>query len=179
MDFNREKFKSLVLYVIWKTSDVRDFGVTKLNKVLWFVDARCFEAFGKSVTGETYIRRKFGPVPMHVEEVLQELVVDGDLQFWAEPYFDFEVKRYSAHAPPDISEFSIDEIGFVDWWIRHVKEDHTANSISDKSHDYGWKIVRDGEELPYKAFLAKRIRPPKEGDELDWAHNAAKDIESK
>lgn len=179
MNFDRKKFKALVLYIIWKTGSFQNFGVTKLNKVLWFSDARMYEAYGTSVTGETYIRRKHGPVPEHIDSILDELAEEGLVQFWAEPYFDFEVKRYEAHEPGDTSRFSPDELGLIDWWISDVAERHTAGSISEKSHDYGWKIVPEGGELPLKAFLAKRIRQPKEGEELDWARSAAKEIESK
>ncbi len=179
MAFDREKFKRLILYVIWRTGDVRDFGAIKLNKVLWFTDARTYEALGESVTGATYIRRKFGPVPKNIEQVLEELEREGQIQAWSEPYFDFSIQRYSAHSPPDSSIFNADELGFIDWWIKHVSEQHTAASISEKSHDYGWKIAQDGEELPFKAFLAKRLRQPVDGEELDWARNAAKQFEPK
>ena len=176
MSFNREKFKALVLYVIWRAGSARDFGLTKLNKVLWFSDARAFEALGASITGETYIRRKFGPVPQNIEHVLQELQSEGKIQSWSEPYFDFEVKGFSAHEPPDTEIFTPEELGLIDWWIKHVAEDHTAASISEESHDYGWKIAKDGEILPFKAFLAKRVRPPREGPELDWAIGQAKSL---
>lgn len=173
MSFDREKFRALVLYVVWKTGEVRDFGSVKLNKVLWFSDARTYEAFGRSVTGETYVRRKYGPVPKHIQSVLDELVDAGSIQVWTEPYFEHESRRYAAHAPPDTSMFNPAELGFIDWWIRHVADDHTATSISEKSHDYGWKIAKEGEELSYQAFLAKRIRPPSQGEELDWAKAAS------
>ena len=101
MQFDREKFKALVLYVIWRTGDVRNFGATKLNKVLWFSDARTFEAMGMPVTGETYIRRQYGPVPQHINEILDELAREGQIQAWTDYHFDLEVKRYSATGPPD------------------------------------------------------------------------------
>ena len=179
MEFDREKFKTLVLYVIWRTSAYPTFGAIKLNKVLWFSDARTFEAFGKSVSGETYIRRKFGPVPRHVDEVIDELRREQLIEVWSEPYYEFEVKRYSTHRPPDTTVFTPDELGFIDWWIKHVAEEHTAKSISEKSHDYGWRIAQDGEELPFNAYLAKRLRPPSEGEELDWALEVANEIEAK
>jgi Protein of unknown function (DUF4065) len=128
MSFSSEKFKALILYVIWRTGEVRDFGATKLNKVLWFSDARAFEALGKSITGETYVRQKFGPVPQHINSVLTELQHEGLIQSWSEPYFDFEVSRYRAHQPPDTSAFSADELGLIDWWIKHVSEEHSASS---------------------------------------------------
>lgn len=180
MDMNRDKLKALVLYVIWRTGDAQDFGVTKLNKVLWFSDARFYEAYGRSITGETYTRRKFGPVPDHIEGVLRELVIDGLISApRSSAHFDFDVKKYDAYAPADTSMFSPDELGFIDWWIKHVAEDHTATSISEKSHDYGWKIVEDGQPLPLHAFLARRIRPPSKGDELDWAKGAAAELSLK
>jgi len=176
--FDREKFKALVLYVIWRTGEVRDFGSTKLNKVLWFSDARAFEALGKSVTGETYVREKFGPVPRHITPILSELQEEGLVQSWTEPYFDFAVRRYRAHQPPDISVFSADELGLIDWWIKHVAEEHTAASISEASHDYAWKIAKLGEELPFHAFLASRVRQPRD-EELEWAKAAADQLGSK
>jgi hypothetical protein len=167
MDFDREKFKALVLYVIWRAGDRRDFGSTKLNKVLWFAEARVYEAFGKPIAGETYKREKFGPVPKHILEMQEELEDEGSISVWTEPYHDYKVTRFKAFQPPDTTRFSADELAFVDWWIKHVDEEHSAASISQKSHDYAWKIAAMGEELPLYAFLASRIREPRD-KELDW-----------
>ena len=176
--FDKDKFKALVLYVVWRTSDARDFGATKLNKVLWFSDARSFEAYGKSITGETYVRQKFGPVPRHILPILTELQEAGLIQASSERHFYYEVTRYNAHQPPDTSIFSADELGLIDWWVKHVTEEHTATSISEKSHDYAWKIAKMGEELPFHAFLASRVRQPRD-EELEWARTAAEELGSK
>ncbi|MBU1212254.1 MAG: SocA family protein [Alphaproteobacteria bacterium] len=178
MDFDRDKFKLLVHYVVWKTSDVEGFGATKLNKVLWFADARSYEVWGRSITGETYIRQQFGPVPEHITEAMGELVNEGPVQAWSQPFYDRQLIRYSTDEAPDTSAFTVDELGLIDWWIKHVAEDHSAVSISEKSHDFGWRISLRGESLPYKAFLAKRIRSPREGDELNWARRMAEEINS-
>ena len=174
MELDRPKLKALVLYVIWRTSETRDFGLTKLNKVLWFSDARAFQALGKPITGETYVRQKFGPVPEHAAEIINELEAEGVVETWTEPYFDFEVKRFKAHEPADLSIFNADELNLIDWWIKTVSEHHTAMSISELSHDYGWKIAKMGERLPLYAFLAGSIRHSREGEELDWARDKAK-----
>src|SRR5262245_6108563 len=106
MEINREKYKALVLYIIWRAGEKRDFGSTKLNKVLWFTDARVNEAFGRPITGETYIREKHGPVPKHILEVLRELEDDGLIGVWSEPYFDHKITRYRAHQPPSTDLFT-------------------------------------------------------------------------
>jgi hypothetical protein len=168
MPFDREKFKALVLYVVWKTGERRDFGSTKLNKVLWFADARANEALGRPIAGETYIREKFGPVPQHLLEVRDELAREGKISVSSEPFYEHQIIRLRAFEPPSTELFSPEEISLVDWWIRHIDEEHSAASISEKSHDYAWKIAGMGEELPLSAFLASRIREPRD-EELEWA----------
>ena len=61
----------------------------------------------------------------------------------------------------------------VDFWINEISKNHTARSISELSHDYGWEVAKNGELLPLKAYLAKRIRPPELKDEIDWARSEA------
>jgi hypothetical protein len=71
--------------------------------------------------------------------------------------------------------FDHDEIQTINYWIRHIDEDHTATSISDQSHDYGWEIAAMYERLPYHAFLAERVRPPND-DELERITGRAKKL---
>jgi hypothetical protein len=173
MDFDREKFKTLVLHIIWRTCHREGFGATKLNKTLWFAEARTFEAFGKPVSGETFVRDKFGPRSKHLSAICDELQSEGLIERFSEYFYDYEVTRYRAFQPPDISRFSAEEVALVDWWIAFVDK-HTATSISKLSHDYGWEIARMGEELPLYAFLASKIREPRSDAEVKWAQDEAR-----
>jgi hypothetical protein len=69
--------------------------------------------------------------------------------------------------------FSADELALIDWWIKTIAEKHTATSISELSHDYGWEVAAMGEALPVHAYLARRIRDPKTAEELEWARSEA------
>jgi hypothetical protein len=171
MTFDRERFKALVLYIIWKTGHREGFGATKLNKTLWFAEARTYEAFGKPISGETFVRDKHGPRSTHLLSVCDELVDEGLVERFSEHFYDYEVVRYRAFEPPPTSRFSAEEISFVDWWIGFIDK-QTAISISKLSHDYGWEIAAMGEELPLYAYLASRIRSPR-GDETKWAQEEA------
>jgi hypothetical protein len=173
MDVNREKFKALVLYIIWKTGHREGFGSTKLNKALWFSEARALEAFGKPITGETFVRDKYGPRSKNILAVCDELERDGLIEPFTERIYDYEVKRYRAFQPPDTSAFTAEELGFVDWWIGFIDK-QTATAISKFSHDYGWEIAAMGEELPLYAFLARRVRDPRTDEEINWAQEEAK-----
>lgn len=174
--FNREKFKALVHYIIWKAGDEDGFGATKLNKVLWFGDARLFATRQKSITGASYIREKYGPVPKAIMPVRQELVNSGAIKQWRDQYHGRQAWRFKALVPPNVSVFSEEELQTVNWWIDHIAKDHTANSISEESHDYGWEIAAMGEELPFHAFLAWRIQEEPSKEAMEWAVSRAKEL---
>ena len=172
MKFDREKLKALVLYVIWRVGQADGFGATKLNKALWFSEARHYMMYGSPITGETYIRQPHGPVPEHVDEICRELELEGIVARRTERYFGKDLTRFVADEPPDVAHFSCDELNVVDWWVKHIAEEHTASSISELSHNYAWEIAANGEAIPLYAILSSRIRAPL-GKELEWARQEA------
>jgi hypothetical protein len=174
--FDREKFKRLVHYVIWRAGGRDGFGAVKLNKVLWFSDARAFMLRGKPITGASYIREKWGPVPRPMLPIRQELEREGAIRVWSDRHFDFPSTRLQAlSAPADLGVFDTDELQTVDWWIEHIDKEHTAASASEASHDYAWEIAEMGEELPYHAIFAIRMRQP-DDTEIEWARRRAKEL---
>ena len=173
MKFDAQKFKALVHYIIWRAGHRDGFGATKLNKVLWFSDARAYMLHKKPITGATYIREKHGPVPQQIMPIRAELERDGVISISEEPYFKRKITRFRTREKPNTSIFSVDELQIVDWWIKHVDEDHSAESVSELSHDYMWEIAELGEQLPLYAVFATRVRAPR-GKELEWAKAEAK-----
>ena len=122
-----------------------------------------------SITGASYIREKHGPVPKPFVPAREELRKSGAIEVWTEG----RQTRFRARAAPDMSEFSSEEMKLINQWIETVDKEHTAKSISEKTHDYGWQIAKEGEEIPLIALLAERIRHPNE-EELAWASEKAK-----
>jgi hypothetical protein len=166
-----EKLKRLIHYVAWKAGKRDWCGATKLYKVLWFADARQFVLTKKPITGAVYIREKHGPVPKYGIVARRELEKAGAIRTSKEG----NLTRIVALSRPDVSIFSVDELRAVDYWINHIDKEHTAESISDRSHDYAWDIAKMGEELPLFAVLANRIREPEER-ELGRLQQRAKDL---
>jgi hypothetical protein len=101
MQFDRGKFKSLVHYVIARAGDRDGFGAVKLYKVLWFSDARAYMLTGNPITGETYIREKYGPLPVHALGVLEELSLDGIIRIWDDVHYNHRIRRFSSLTNPD------------------------------------------------------------------------------
>lgn len=166
--FDRDKFKRLVHYVIWRAGNRDWFGAVKLNKVLWFADTEAFAHTGKAITGAAYTRQQFGPVPKAIMPIRAELEREGTIRTARVGRLD----RLTPVTKPDMAPFTSVEMAIVDYWIDHIATYETAGSISAKSHDYAWQIAKLGEPLPMTASLAIRLRAP-QGAELDWAKETA------
>jgi hypothetical protein len=172
MQYDPEKLKRLFHYVAWKAGKRDWFGATKLYKVLWFADARRYALAGEPITGETYIREKHGPIPKHAMQVRAQLEAAGTIRVTKEG----KLTRIIALTEPDVkSLFSPEELKTVDYWIEHIDKNHTAQSISDETHDYAWEIAKLGEELPLHAIFVSRIREPTD-EEMEKFRQRAKSL---
>jgi hypothetical protein len=102
---------------------------------------------------------------MPAQKSLQD---EGVIEVWK----DGKQTRFRTKMSPDMSHFKKEEMDALDFWIKEIAEEHTAESISEKSHDYAWEIAKMGEEIPLYALLTTRMRDPKD-DELEWARKEA------
>lgn len=65
--------KQLILYISSRVASRPNFGETLLNKLLYFSDFDYCEWNGENLTGATYIKQPFGPVPDGMKNVLHEM----------------------------------------------------------------------------------------------------------
>lgn len=158
--YQREKFKDALHYVIARVGSRPGFGATKLYKILWFSEARTFTLKGEGMFNAPFVRQKFGPVPKEAMRLREELVSEGRVKIWQDSYGNRPVWRFKSLSPASTHRLSQDDIVTLNYWSKHIDEDHTAESISDQSHDYGWEIARMNEPLPLVAVLAARLREP-------------------
>lgn len=69
---NEKKYKNVVLFFANKIKN-GTLGKLKIMKLLYFLDFDFFEKYGKSVTGDEYLRFDNGPVPRMAEKFLKEM----------------------------------------------------------------------------------------------------------
>jgi hypothetical protein len=151
---DQAKFDALVHYICARCEDPSLLGATKLNKIMWYSDASAFLYLGKSITGATYIKRQFGPVPRDIRSSRQRLISSGAIIEREAPYHNYAQIQFIAMRRPDLSAFSADEISLVDQIIEAICRERTASSISARSHDLIWQSAEIGEEIPLYAVLA-------------------------
>jgi len=169
MTFNRDKFKALVHYICRAcTSDPSKLGKVKLHKILWYSDGSHFVLRGEPITGETYIKKQYGPFAIHLEGAVEDLVREGTLFVHLVSYFGMEKTEFIAKGNSDKGVFSEKELAIVNTNIQQICEDHTAASISERTHNEIWEMAALNEPLPYEALLVARFLKPTE-DDFSWA----------
>ena len=69
---NETKYKNAVLFFAKKIQN-GTLGKLKIKKLLYYLDFDFFEKYGKSVTGDEYLRFEYGPVPRMAEKILKQM----------------------------------------------------------------------------------------------------------
>ena len=147
------KFRELVLYVCLQSEGDRSFGVTKLNKLLYFIDTEAFKQYGKTISAQNYVKMPYGPASEHIESVLRTLSDSGALMI--RPVIDsfYPQKQPIALRGPDWAMFSARELFLVDYVIRQYRG-MTATQWTALSHERpGWQLAGQGERIPIGADL--------------------------
>ncbi|MDD4900752.1 MAG: Panacea domain-containing protein [Patescibacteria group bacterium] len=69
---NEKKYKNIILFFANKIKN-GTLGKLKMMKLLYFLDFDFFEKYGKSVTGDQYLRFENGPVPRMAEKIIKQM----------------------------------------------------------------------------------------------------------
>ena len=75
-EFNLEKFKQVLHYIISKTESSPNVGKKVLYKLLYFNDFNYYELNEVKMTGEKYSKLEHGPAPRHFDTVVTRLKED-------------------------------------------------------------------------------------------------------
>jgi Protein of unknown function (DUF4065) len=172
---NVQKMRELILYLSSLSELDPHFGMTKLNKLLFYCDFTAYLNFGKSITGFDYQRWTWGPRPQDIDEVLKTLQENGALAVEHRQRYNYPQNRAYALKDANLQLFTAQEIDLIHYIIKQFK-DVNAKDISETSHGFlGWQLAEDHETIPYSVA---KVRPDVELSEKDYkyAKNLVKDL---
>lgn len=170
--FDRAKLKEAIL-LIAASCPPDELGNVKLHKTLYFSDMLHYLREGRPLTGDDYLKQKFGPVARHLTASLKALQLEGKLEVREEDYFGLHKKSYVPTRPYSPSILNSDERALVLEVLDFVRG-KSAKEISEFSHSAPWEVVEIGEVIPYHAAL--RLVPDEmEEEDREWAIAAARE----
>ena len=85
MSLSTRKLDDLILY-LGSSPHVENLGITKLWKLIYFIDVAFLRETGKSLTDSEYIKYDHGPVPSRGDKRLKHLGKEGRVRVKAEDY---------------------------------------------------------------------------------------------
>lgn len=171
MTHSYERAKKVVHYICAKCPDAsKKLGIIKMNKTLLYVDRCAYLHTGNTITGLTYVKQRYGPVPQHIRDIFQEMEDEGLIQTSREyPGAGMSgAWLFQSRKEPDMEEFSAEELHILDGVIQEIRDNHTANSISDASHNWAWELAEHGEVIPIGTCLIGDAVKPDSRD-MEWA----------
>jgi hypothetical protein len=150
---DKAKLKELILYLAKKSEDDPKYGMTKLNKLLYFSDFFAYARTGKSITGSQYQRLGKGPCLRAMLPVRNEMLAADECAMQKAQYFGHQQDRLLALRDPDLSIFTGEEIAIVNEVLAGLRE-HNAREASDFTHRFPtWQAFDDKETIPYEAIF--------------------------
>ena len=156
---DRAKLREAVHFVCRKyASQTEKLGAVKLQKVIWYFDVRSYQ-FREPLTGANFKKGEFGPYTTDISYVVNELVRSDRLYTDTEQFFDNDKTRFIGQGPSDLSAFSERQRRWLDEISDDVCENHTAGSVSERTHGPIWKMAIYGEQIPFEAAII-RLRGP-------------------
>jgi hypothetical protein len=134
-------------------------GAVKLQKIIWYFDVKSYTFTRKTATGAMFVKGQFGPYTRQISEVIHDLVRADRLHADTVEFFDNEKARFVGKGQTDMSVFSEKEKTWLDQISTDICENHTADSISERSHGAIWRMAECGEVIPFAATVL-RLRSP-------------------
>lgn len=140
MKVDMEKLAQVLLYVLHQTSGKQNVGETVLNKLLYFIDFDFYELHTRSLTGETYMKNRYGPTSKNLVKLLREMEQRGQIKQTKQTSPDYVQHKFTplVECQPDF--FSPQELDHMDDVIGRLGK-MNAKALTDYSH----------EDIPYLA----------------------------
>lgn len=160
--FNKETTIQAILYVLSKKRQ-KKASIHELAKILYFADQEHLSRYGRSITGDSYIAMKYGPVPSSTYDLLKALRGDG--------YFADQVEqerqlllvrgRYEVQAlrPADLDALSLSDRECLDQAATSC-EDLSFDERTQLSHGEAWCQTAANEVISLEDMLREKGDSP-------------------
>ena len=146
MDFDKDKFKMVLHHIIYKCGFRNTVGRTVLHKLLYFSDFNYYKEFNQSITNESYVKKERGPVPIHFEMAIEELVEENKISLG---------KRRLPCGGPEI-DLKNEELTIVNKVIKELSHLNGKQIGEYSLRDYPVKRTEEDEIIDYDLTFSRK-----------------------
>jgi transcriptional regulator with XRE-family HTH domain len=151
------KFKNVLLYILERCAGKPNVGETVLYKLLYFSDFNYYELYEEQLTGASYRKLPFGPVPQKLDTIINQMIDNGQIQRVKTEYFGLQQTRYLPLEKANLTQLKASEKDVIDRVIEQMS-DWSAAAISTYSHkDIPWLASKEGDEIDYELAFYREV----------------------
>lgn len=122
-------------------------GTTKhqLSKLLYFADKYHLGKYGRTITGDKYVKMEFGPVPSETYDHIRNSAFINDI---------FAINGYhlSGKRSANTDELSESDVEALNFALNEYGE-MSFGKLTDISHDASWSAAEDNAVISFDQFL--------------------------
>ncbi len=146
--FKQDVAIQAILYIVQQMGGKCD--IHKCHKILYFADNEHLSRWGRSITGDSYVKMDFGPVPTCIYDLIK--AVRGDSYFASQVddirknlFHIINNKDIVATSKPCMDYLSETDVEILDKYIRQLKP-MDFHEVTQASHGYAWtNTLQNGE----------------------------------
>jgi len=127
-------------------------GAVKLAKSVVLSELSSLYWFYKPIIGVRVVKAPRGPLPDGLAEALSQLAADGLIRI-TEGEELYEPTSYESLARPDLTLLNEEEQKIITEITEVCCKKYTATALSNLTHNWYWKTVEMGDEIPLAAYL--------------------------
>lgn len=144
------KYKKMLLYMLRCGADTDGkITKTKLAKLLYLVDFAWFYKHLSPMSGLTYRRIKYGPVPDQYFRALEELVDENQIQISSgNAHMVWAVEKN-----PPLRGLTDGELDLIKQVCRKWKGKNTSDIVEFTHSQLPWKLCKENELIPYELII--------------------------
>jgi len=145
-----QKTHEVILYIAQRVDQPTLHTICKL---MYFADKLHLEAYGRFITGNTYIAMEYGPVPSEAYDYLKGVRRAGQDD-------DIEMRRYYVvpRRDPDLGQLSESDVECLDEALREYGE-LSFGQLTDASHDEAWQRTLPNRAISLENIIASMDQP--------------------
>lgn len=156
MIFNENKFRNAVLFFLNHCNNAK-LGKTKLLKLFYFLDFGFYQKYKRSITGSTYVKYKYGPIPTEAERIFRQLQKENQVISFQKTFHGKSQTRYEALAEFNSGIFNPEELDFM-WAIARFFSPHNAADMKAIAHsETPWRVTLQGEYVSYELAAMRSL----------------------
>jgi hypothetical protein len=149
-------FKNTILALLMEAPGL---GEIQLRKALVMTDILNESFYGKGLTGMTYIKYKYGPIPDRASWLkIQSMLWDDTIYLKEEPVGQWTKHAYYTKTNPDYEVFTEEQLAFIKASADFAKK-RKARSLSEMTHDEVYKKTPLGGVIPLSSMFGIKVKP--------------------